>query len=271
LEHQLLFCSKTQFHTKQRRAKKKILIYISDESGEVPYHLSPYYYVIFKIHLQLDKFCVNNIFNFPLGCVNDVPGLPIIPIIERKYNVFFSGSLNNWRLLLYYYLLFGDIPCGVIRKGIRYFSNIDLTRRLLIKITFDHKYPSSYIRFTNGFLRGLSAQVYGETIADSKIVLCPKGFQFAECYRHYEAMRAGCIIISEKLPPTFFYKDSPIIQISNWKEGLNIARELISDNTEMENRSKMTLEWWEKRCSENATAHYIVKCIGNIDKKKSYI
>jgi len=43
--------------------KKKILIYISDESANVPYYLSPYYYGIFKVYLRLDKFFLNNIFN----------------------------------------------------------------------------------------------------------------------------------------------------------------------------------------------------------------
>jgi hypothetical protein len=250
-------------------SKKKILIYISDESGNIPYYLSPYYYGIFKMYLQLNKFCVDNIFNFPLGCVKNVPQLPVIPIAERKYNVFFCGNLNQARLSLYYYLLFGNIPHKIIRKAIQFLSRINLVKGLFTRITFDHKFSSSYIRFTNGFKKGLSPKLYGEVLANSKIVLCPKGFHSTECFRHFESMRAGCIIISEKLPPTFFYKDSPIIQISDWLEGINIVNELINDTAEMENRSKKMLDWWEKHCSENATAHYIVKCIDIIKKKKN--
>jgi len=36
--------------------------------------------------------------------------------------------------------------------------------------------PGSYIKFTSGFKAGLSPQQYGSMLADSKIVLCPKGF-----------------------------------------------------------------------------------------------
>jgi hypothetical protein len=78
-------------------------------------------------------------------------------------------------------------------------------------------------------------------------------------------MRAGCIIISEKLPPTFFYKDSPIIQVSDWNEGLNIAKELINNDLELEKRSKMMIDWWKEKCSENATAKYMVKCLEGLD------
>jgi hypothetical protein len=83
--------------------KKKILIYISDESGNVPYYLAPYYYCIFKVYLQLDKFLVKNIFNFPLGYEKHIPEHTYKNISERKYSVFFirkSGliSLSDWQL-----------------------------------------------------------------------------------------------------------------------------------------------------------------------------
>jgi hypothetical protein len=249
--------------------KRKILMYISDESGNVPYYLAPYYYCIFKIHLQLDKFLVDNIFNFPLGCEKHIPKQRYKNINERKYSVFFSGNLNNNRLPLYLYLIFGKIPSAIIRKGIKVLIHIVFFKKVLVLLRFDSKFPNAYIRFTKGFKQGLTAEKYGEIIGDSKIVLCPKGFNLPECFRHYEAMRAGCVIISEKLPPTYFYKDSPIIQISDWKKGLKIADELINNKTELEKLSKMTIDWWENRCSENATAQYIIKCIESIENKKN--
>ena len=252
---------KSAFH---EHKKKKIFIYISDESGNTPYYLSPYYNCIFKIHLQLDKFLVKNIFNFPLGCEKHIPRREYKDINERKYSIFFSGNLNRGRLPLYFYLTFGKTPIAIIRKGFKIFMRIDFIKKILTLLKFDSKFPNAFIRFTNGFKQGLSAEKYGEIIADSKIVLCPKGFNLPECFRHYEAMRAGCVIISEKLPPTYFYKDSPIIQISDWKEGLKIAGELINNNEKLEKLSKLTISWWENKCSEDATAQYVIKCIESI-------
>jgi hypothetical protein len=241
--------------------KKKILIYISDESSNVPYYLSTYYFAIFKVHLQSNKFLVDNIFNFPLGCVKDVPQLPVININNRKYSVFFIGNLNENRLSFFYYLLFGKIPNRMLHICIRLIIKLKFLKKIFTLLKFDNKYSNSFIRFTGGFKNGIPPEKYGEIIADSKIVLCPKGFQFTECFRHYEAMRAGCVIISEKLPPTYFYKDSPIIQISDWKEGLKVANELINNNEELERLSKATINWWKNKCSEDAVAQYVADTI----------
>jgi hypothetical protein len=249
---------KSVFHETE---KNKILIYISDESGNVPYFLSPYYYCVFKAYLQLDKFIVTNIFNFPLGCEKHIPKLPYKNIIERKYSVFFCGNLHHRRLPLYLHLLLGKIPNGIILKAFRFFMRIKFTKKILVSFKFDTKIPGAFIRFTEDFKKGLSPEEYGEIIANTKIALCPKGIDLSECFRHYEAMRAGCVIISEELPPTRFYKNSPIIQVSDWEKGLSIAKDLVNNNMELEKLSKMTIDWWENRCSESATAKYIIKCI----------
>lgn len=244
--------------------KKKILIYISDNSGNVPYYLSPYYFAIFKVHLQLSKFLVKNIFNFPLGCVKNIPKFPIQDITERKCSVFFSGNLNKNRLPFFYHLFLGKSPHKIIQIGFKILIKIKFLKFLLTIFKFDHKFSDSYIRFTNGFKKGITPEKYGKIIAASKIVLCPKGFNLPECFRHYEAMRAGCVIISDKLPSTYFYDNSPIIQVQNWKDGFDIAKKLMSNDLELIQRSKSTLEWWESRCSEEATAQYIIDCIKSL-------
>jgi hypothetical protein len=246
-------------------SKKKVLVYITDELGYVPYHLSSHYHAIFKVYLQSDKFDVQNIFNFSVSCHKDVLKLPIKNINDRTITIFFSGNLNYFRLPLYFYLLCGYVPPRIILRGIIFLlRRSSFLRRIFTSYKFDSKFEGSYIRFTSGFKQGLSGDEYSKIISDSKIVLCPKGFNSPESFRHYEAMRAGCVIISEKLPPTYFYKDSPIIQVSDWKEGLKIASKLVNDETELEARSSMTIDWWKSRCSENATAQYMAKCIETV-------
>ncbi|GHV69028.1 hypothetical protein FACS1894199_17160 [Bacteroidia bacterium] len=245
--------------------KKKILVLISDECGEIPYHLSPYFYAIFKAYLQFDKFCVNNIFNFALGCVKDVQELPIIPIKDRKYSIFFSGNLNSERMQLYL-LLFFKYYSNYMLKSFRFLIRRRILKIILLRLksNFDNRYSDSYINFTKGFRNGISPAEYSKILSDSKIVLCPKGFTSSECFRHYEAMRAGCVIISEKLPNTYFYKESPIIQVNNWQEGLKVAAELQKNTTELEKISNLTQDWYKKRCSEEGIAQYMVKCLKKI-------
>ncbi|GHV02052.1 hypothetical protein AGMMS49521_3270 [Campylobacterota bacterium] len=245
--------------------RKKVLIVISDESGKTPYHLSPYYYAIFKSYLKLDKFYVNNIFNFPLGCVKDVPKLPIIPINKRKYNIFFSGNLNQGRAELYLLCWLGNYPKYILKR-FRSLVKKALFRTMLlfVKSRFDDRFSDSYIRFTNGFQQGMSSSEYGQFLSDSKIVLCPKGFISPECFRHYEAMRAGCVIISEKLPKTYFYRGSPIIEVDHWREGLKVAAALQQDPNELERISKLTQDWYEKIMSEKGTAQYMKICLSKL-------
>lgn len=70
-------------------------------------------------------------------------------------------------------------------------------------------------------------------------------------------MRAGCIIISEKLPGTYFYQNSPIIQVHHWRDGLRKVAELLENPIEMERLGDLTKKWWVERCSEEATAQFV--------------
>ncbi len=247
--------------------KKKVLIFMSDESGTLPDYLSPNYHAIFKAYMHGDPISSNNIFNFSLGCVREVPEFPNIPMKSRKHSVFFSGNLNNHRVKLYSSLFSMFLPIRIPTL-----NRLSVIKKVLLnlKSNFDDRFPNSHIRFTNGFRQGVNPVEYGKMIANSKIVLCPKGFYSAECFRHYEAMRAGCVIVSEKLPDTYFYKDSPIIQIDSWEEGLRKVSQLIDNPVELDKLSRATRIWWDKKCSEYATAKFINSSINKL-KSQSLI
>lgn len=233
--------------------QKKVLLYISDEIGTDPSEYSDSYFAIFKAYIGVGSFSAN-VFPFPLGCVNGVPSFNVAPTAQRKYNFFFRGNLNTNRVD--FYRSFSNFSFLAPSKNM-------LSHKYYIKFLlwfqrdFSNFFPRSIIFFNKSFKGGFSLFEYGEILAQSKIVLSPKGFNSTECFRLYEAMRAGCIIISERLPSVVFYKDSPIIQISNWKDGLKIAKELLKDADKLKQIQKKTLDWWETVCSEKGTASYM--------------
>jgi|SRR5690606_3956207 len=233
-------------------SRKKVLLYFSEEGGQDPVHLSEKYHAIFKSYIPKVSSSAN-VFPLALGYVKGVDELPIKPIQERKYNVFFRGNLNVSRLPFYksFSMLSRLLPDTLRGKKfmIKYFAKW--------KSDYSHYFPNSIIYFNTSFKSGFTSSEYAEVLADSKIVLCPAGFSSSECFRHYEAMRAGCVIVSEKLPANELYIDSPIIQITNWREGLEITRKLIQDPVEMENIQERALSWWKERWSEKATANFI--------------
>ena len=56
---------------------------------------------------------------------------------------------------------------------------------------------------------------YTEIMADTKIALAPRGSS-VETYRFFEAMRQGCVVICDRLPPHWFYVGCPAIQVDDW-------------------------------------------------------
>jgi len=234
----------------------KVLIFISDERSSIPSHLQTNYRAIFKSYLQ-SELPGTNIFPFNIGYVNNVPDYPYKPVEDRKINVFYGGNLNFNRLVLYRSMhpIYRKLPPVILRSVSS--INARMNGRMLMPADLSHVLPNSILYFTDGFKRGLPPEEYGRILADSCIVLCPKGFNSSETFRHFEAMRAGAVVISEPLPDTHFYRDSPIIIVSDWREGLAKAKSLIENPDVLKRLQLETIHWWETVCSEEATARYL--------------
>jgi hypothetical protein len=246
-------------------SRRKILFFISDESSSVPVALQSHYLAIFKSYLP-HELPGSNIFPFNIGYVRDVPEIMPKPIQSRANNVFFSGNMNNNRFPLYRELhpILKRLPYRIAKA---LFYGMQRGRRHLSKETdFGASFPKSYIRFTDGFKHGLSPESYGRMLYDSKIVLCPRGFSSSETFRHMEALRAGAIVISERLPDTHFYRGSPIVSVRDWRAGLEMAREIIADPKLLEGLHLETTKWWHRICSEAATATYIKNQLHQLER-----
>lgn len=239
----------------------KVLFFISDESCTVPLNLSKSYDFIFKSYITQANSKLN-IFPFALGCVKDVPALKGPVISEREYNIFFSGNLNKNRLPLYreFHPIFKHLPKSIALPFVHSWRKTGWPR---LKDDFSTNFERSNIVFSRKFKGGLTPIEYAGYLANSKIVFCPRGFNSYETFRHMEALRAGSIVISEPLPETIFYKNSPIITVPNWKVGLRKARELLADNDRLIEIQKKSITWWEDVCSEPAVAKYVARLLSN--------
>jgi len=235
-------------------SKKNILIYLSDEFSTAPTYLSKYFDAIFKCYLPDENNTEQHLFPFPLGYVKETKELKVKTIDQRKLNVFFSGNLNENRIALYQELssLAGitnkwNLRTIVTNKAIYTFNRRDLS----------NVFPNSYIVFTDGFKTGFHPSAFSKILYNSKIALCPKGFYSSETFRHYEALRAGCVVISEKLPDTHLYKESPIIQLENWKNLRPLIQKLLKDENYLEELHQKSLRWYNDVFSEQVVAKYM--------------
>jgi hypothetical protein len=244
--------------------KNKILIYLSEEGGGIPSDdMLSAYYLIFKAHHDKSKHLnIKNLHPFPLGITKYIQELPVIPFNDRKINLFFSGNLNYNRYNLYFEFLRKTIPVFTIFKFS--FKISQLLVKILFKFgirKFNHVIPKSIVFFTDGFQKGYSPEEYTELLYDSKIVLSAKGFVVPECFRIYEAMRAGCIVISEKLPDVEFYNTVSIIQVENWNNVDKIIKGLLSDEDKMKELSDISLKHYKDFFSGMGVAQYIKRTI----------
>ena len=236
--------------------QKKVLIFLSNENYEkIDPKFPGDYYAIFKCYFPFDQF-LERVFPFPIGYIKKTKHQEVKDILQRKISVFFAGNLNENRIPLYKALSKSVIPNYLFKVYLKVSKRKPIILNLIRK-NFSYKFPNSFLLFTNGFKKGLDSKEYTNKLYDSQIVLCPKGFHVSETFRHYEAMRAGCVIISEKLPDTYLYRESPIIQVENWEEGLIWVNKLLTDTKLLEQYHLKVLHWWETVCNEQSTALYV--------------
>ncbi|GGK57827.1 hypothetical protein ACD591_15655 [Rufibacter glacialis] len=202
--------------------------------------------VSFQAYISENELKASNHFCIPLGYNYSFRESKVKKISERSINVFFSGNLHKGRSDFFSWLLGFKLPLFVQHR-----------LRKLLNLTFDHKFPSSYIRFTSGFNSGLSSKEYSSIVADSKIVLCPGGSVSVESFRLYEAMRQGCVIISEVLPERKLFNQCPIIEIPDWGVVTSIVENLLSDTKKMEQLSMAVKDWYDNSVSPEAIGRYI--------------
>jgi len=238
-----------------------ILFVLSDNSGEHYNEQFAGFGAVFKVHLSDGS---GNVHPVPLGYTRMHLHGSEAPLSERNTNVFFSGNINANRVDFYRSLYTGGLPPSAnlqhrqVRRGVLY-----AIRKLKLRRNFDAKFPDSYIRFTSSFASGLGADDYTAKLADTKIAISPRGFWRPECFRDHEAMRSGCVIISDPLPSTWYFKNSPIIQLGRWSSLKSTVRNLLASPDELQERQLATLVWWRDKCSPNAVATYISSRMGS--------
>lgn len=145
----------------------------------------------------------------------------------------------------------------------------------IISIQANNPQLNIELAITDNFRSSLNAQAvstgalqnrvcsYPEAMMNSKICLVPRGTSF-ETTRLFEAMRYGCIVITEALPSRWYLDDAPIIQISDWDELEEVLKHLHSKPQLMQELHKESLEWWESKCSESAVGNYVAKHLNSM-------
>ena len=199
-----------------------------------------------------------SIYDIPLGYFNQI-NLPVKPIEDRLYDVSFAGSIEQRKMpsvwSLNYWL---KSPKTIARKKMLSAINIIKTKNPDIK--FDLTIHSHF-----GASVGADINNYCQKLMDTKICLVPRGTSL-ETYRFFEAIRYGCVVVTEALPSRWFYNDSPAIKVTDWSELVEILDQLVDNPELMKKKHQESLDWWKTKCSEAAVADYIVRKLNHTEQ-----
>jgi hypothetical protein len=241
------------------QGKDVILIFLSDEKSSVPLDLRDKFFAIFKSYYPLEE-NLENCIAFPIGYSNSAALTEFVQFEDREYDASFAGNFLSNRLDFYRYFTFlkwlppFQVKINFLKKI--YFKA--LTKLKLFRSReFRGNFGNSRVFWSDGFAKGLPRGEYARIISETKIALCPKGFMSTECYRLLETMRLGCVVVADELPPSRWYKNSPIIVTTNWLNIEKTVNDLLSSPERMLEIHKNMLMWWNNVCSDDAVASYL--------------
>lgn len=194
------------------------------------------------------------VYSIPLGYANQSE-LALKPFFERKYDVSFAGSVVHKPYKWWSPKQWLQTPKSFSRNRM-----IEALKRVA-----DHykSWPID-LKITPSYkaIRQADPLEYAQRVMETRISVAPRGTSF-ETFRFFEALRFGCIVITEYLPQRWFYDDAPVIRIESWQELDAILEDLKANPTKMESMHVAALKWWDTVCSEKAVGQFMASKLNN--------
>jgi hypothetical protein len=170
------------------------------------------------------------------------------------------------------------IPLGLVRPldvDVRPMAERDIDVAFMGSVEEDHRrLPSAktisrgamlaalpagvHVRTTPSFGASLDAgaDTYADELGRTRILLAPRGGS-VETFRFCEGMLAGCVVVTEPLPPFPFYAGSPAVVVDDWSTLPGLIAELLDDPEALQRRQDAALRWWDEQLSPRAVGRYI--------------
>jgi hypothetical protein len=226
-----------QFQTPLNR--KTIMLYFSNEDFRIPTYIS-------ELGMLFTPYWwpgqpADNLRALPLGCNGEVPEVPPLPWAERDLDLFYSGHAHKYRMGFY-----------------------QAMQEVLLHFKPGGEELAALAIWSSRFRAGLDPSTYASYLARSKVALIPRGHS-AMTYRLFEAMRAGCLLLCEDLPPAWYLRDCPrVVMPPDWHNLGPVLSQLWQDPALMAEMQQKTLDNYRLTCRPEAVAAYILAEISAI-------
>jgi hypothetical protein len=116
-----------------------------------------------------------------------------------------------------------------------------------------HHGVTADIHLTEGFQQSANADPaeYSRALMDARLALVPRG-AVTETHRFFQALKYGCVIVTETRPPGWFYEEAPAVRLRHWDELGDVLLPLLAQPERLEALHRQSLAWWDHVCSEEA-------------------
>lgn len=195
------------------------------------------------------------IHDLPMGYYKQLE-LPIVPIDQRSVDVFFAGSVNNQLYSRWSIKRWLEPPKTIARRTM--LATLDELRPRHPELTFN---LGTIADFNEA--RVADAQSYSAQLMNTRVCLVPRGTT-PETYRYYEAMRYGCVLVTDRMPKRWFYDGAPTVTIDDWNDVERVLVDLLADEAALVQRHEASLAWWAERCSEAALGRHLASVLRSV-------
>ena len=182
----------------------------------------------------------------PLGTYNQLE-LPVVPIEERRTDIFFAGSVEHGGSLRH---RLGSPKTRARREMLAVVGRMARARpdlRMNLRPTPSFEASAA-----------ASAHEYSRALMDAKVCLAPRGTS-VETFRFFEGLRAGCLVVSGGLPRHAFYEGAPVITVDRWSDLPDAVLPVLNAPADLHRRHLEALAWWRDRCSEAAVGRFMAE------------
>jgi hypothetical protein len=191
----------------------------------------------------------------PLGTYNQVD-LPVVPIEQRPVDLFFAGSVEHGPGLRH---RLRSPKARTRRAMLQAVERLQATRpELRADMRVTPSFDASVAR---------SAAENSQGLMDAKVCLAPRGTS-VETWRLFEGLRAGCVVIGDRLPPHPFYAGAPVLQLDRWDQLERMLEPVLDGSGELQRMHLESLAWWRDHCSEQALGRFLAQRLNELSQAR---
>jgi hypothetical protein len=173
-----------------------------------------------------------------------------VPPGERGADVFFAGSVVHepGRAAA---IKARVMPKGLAREAM--LRNVERLRAGGVGVD---------VRITEGFQQSAASdpEDYSRALMNARLALVPRGAT-TETHRFFQALKYGSVVVTDSIPPMWFYERAPVVRLRHWDELEDAVLPLLADPERMDALHRQSLEWWHAACSEEAVGRLMARAL----------